>query len=104
MYSRGPVYFPGAGLCTGKFFLLVVRNTDLLIVLLVRMAVSPATFGQNTDVGNGQVCTNTDVGKIRTGNQNTGEAGKHVPKLQHKIFKVPELRTSLVGPPYYEFG
>ena len=76
---------------TGKFFLLVVRNTDLLIVLLVRMAVSPATFGQNTDVGNGQVCTNTDVGKIRTGNQNTGEAGKHVPKLQHKIFKVPEL-------------
>ena len=82
----------------------MVRNTDLLIVLLVSMAVSPATFGQNTDVGNGQVCTNTDVGKIRTGNQNTGEAGKHVPKLQHKIFKVPELRTSLFGPPYYEFG
>ena len=61
------------------------------------MAVSTATFGQNTDVGNGQVCTNTDVGKIRTGDQNTGEA-------QHKIFKVPEFPTSLFGPPYYEFG
>ena len=88
---------------TGKLFLLVVRNTDLLIVLLVRMAVSPATLGQNTDVGNGQLCTNTDVGKIRTGNH-TGEARKHVPKLKHQIFKVPELRTSLFGPPYYEFG
>ena len=59
---------------TGKFKILVVRNTDLLIVLLVRMAVSPATFGQNTDVGNRQVCTNTDVGKIRSINQNTDVA------------------------------
>ena len=75
----------------------MVRNTDSLIVLLVRMAVSPATFGQNTVVGNGQVCTNTDVGKIWTRNQTTGEARTHVLKLQHKIFKVPELRTSLLG-------
>ena len=92
------------GHSTGKFFLLVVRNTDSLIVLLVRMAVSPATFGQNTDVGNGQGCTNTDVGKTQTGNQHTGKAGKHVPKLQHNIFRVPELRTSLFGPSYHEFG